>query len=73
MTYYAVGVTVVGAMGLAWRHFTAVPTVKTEKPCAFCKPTVLDEQRVYQTSKFDILLDRNPSARGHMLVVPRRH
>lgn len=41
--------------------------------CAFCREEVIENQYVFKTAYFDILLDYEPRVKGHLLVIPKRH
>lgn len=43
--------------------------------CIFCKIMngEIPSNVVYENEKFKVILDRFPSAKGHMLVVPKQH
>lgn len=43
--------------------------------CIFCKIMngEIPSNIVYENEKFKVILDRFPSAKGHMLVVPKEH
>ena len=43
--------------------------------CIFCKIMngEIPSNVVYENEKFKVILDRFPSAKGHMLVVPKEH
>ncbi len=43
------------------------------KPCAFCKQEIIENQSVFQSEYFHVLVDYAPRVRGHLLVVPKRH
>ena len=42
-------------------------------PCAFCNPTVIAKQCVFEDRYFRILTDNQPIVKGHLLLVPKRH
>ena len=46
-----------------------------EKDCVFCKIVagVKDDEKVWENEEFLAVLDINPCARGHLLVIPKKH
>jgi|GEM_PF-2506086 len=41
--------------------------------CAFCKEETIENQAVFQSEYFNVLIDYEPRVRGHLLVIPKRH
>lgn len=48
---------------VAWQSFA----------CPFCDPTVIHNQSIYQNEDTMILLSYQPIAKGHSLIIPKRH
>jgi len=44
-----------------------------ENPCPFCRESVIDEQTVFESEYFRVLVDIEPRIRGHLLAVSKRH
>src|SRR6187200_1048322 len=43
------------------------------KECPFCSQEVIEKQQIYQGNYWRILLDYQPVAQGHLLLVPIQH
>lgn len=41
--------------------------------CVFCRQETLENQSVFQSNYFNVLVDYAPRMKGHLLVVPKRH
>lgn len=41
--------------------------------CPFCIDTFIEEQSVFESESFNILVDYMPRVKGQLLVVPKRH
>ncbi len=41
--------------------------------CPFCRDSVIQSQRVYETEHFHVLIDYEPRVNGHLLAVTKRH
>jgi hypothetical protein len=42
-------------------------------PCPFCNPDEVKERILWQDDRIQVILDKYPSARRHLLVIPRQH
>ena len=43
------------------------------KPCTFCKEEVMQNESVFQSEYFTVLVSFEPVMKGHLLVIPKRH
>ncbi len=43
------------------------------KPCVFCRQEIIENQSVFQSDHFNILVSYEPRVKGHLLVIPKRH
>lgn len=41
--------------------------------CPFCSEAVINQQQIYQTKLLRVILESNPVAEGHCLIVTKRH
>jgi histidine triad (HIT) family protein len=41
--------------------------------CPFCSQKILENQRVFETENFQVLIDYKPRVKGHLLAIPKRH
>lgn len=57
---------------LAFLLFILTSTLSA-KECIFCKQEVIDKQQVYQGNHWRILIDYQPVAKGHLLLIPIEH
>ncbi|MDB2613805.1 HIT family protein [Chlamydiales bacterium] len=39
----------------------------------FCNFEIIENQSVFKTEYFNVLIDYEPNVRGHLLVIPKRH
>jgi len=42
-------------------------------PCPFCTEEIIEDQQVFESAYFHVLVDYRPRVEGHLLVVPKRH
>lgn len=41
--------------------------------CPFCQQAIVDNQSVFESESFHVLVDYKPRVKGHLLVIPKRH
>jgi histidine triad (HIT) family protein len=41
--------------------------------CPFCNERVIENQSVFETENFRVLIDYKPRVKGHLLAIPKRH
>lgn len=49
------------------------PILSSQTDCAFCKQSVLDQQKFYEDDLVIALFNYKPALKGHSLIIPKRH